>query len=60
MAQKKHKEEATRKQGEAQVEHAQTAPDKHMETEGMLARSNPEASAEEAEDREHDLPNTEQ
>lgn len=60
MAEKKDKEEATKQQGEAQVEHAQTAPDKHMEAEGMIARSNPGASAKEAEDREHDRPNTEQ
>lgn len=56
MVKKDPKTEATKKQGEAQVEHAKKAPDTHMEAEGMLAQSNPEASAREADDEERDRP----
>lgn len=45
MCEENPKEEATRRQGEAQEEHALSAPDSHMEAEGMAARRNPEAGA---------------
>lgn len=55
MVDKKSKEESIKAQGEAQVDHGPAAPDKHMETEGMIARSNPEGGAEAAEDQERDV-----
>lgn len=54
MVGKKSKEEAIKKQGEAQVDHAADAPDKHMETEGMIARNNPRGVRRAAEDQERD------
>ncbi len=50
MTDKKSKEEAIKKQGEAQEKHAGEAPDKHMEAEGLAAQNNPEAGAREVED----------
>lgn len=50
MAKKKAKEEAIKKQGEAQEDFAADAPDKHMEAEGMAARRNPAAGTDEVED----------
>ena len=50
MTDKKSKEEAIKKQGEAQQKHAGEAPDKHMEAEGVAAQNNPEAGAREVED----------
>lgn len=52
MADKKSKEDATKRQGEAQVDFGPDAPDENMQTEGQIARNNPAASAKEAQDRE--------
>jgi len=55
VADKRSKKEATKRQGEAQVEHA-TEADPRMESEGMIARENAERAAEEAEDQERRRP----
>ena len=49
MTDKKSKEEAIKKQGEAQEKHADEAPDKHMEADGLAAQNNPEAGIDEVE-----------
>lgn len=51
MADRRAKEEATKKQGDAQVEHA-TEADPQMESEGRIAQNNPAAGAKEAEEQE--------
>lgn len=55
---KRAKEESTKKQGEAQVEHSQTAPDEHMEAEGIIASNNPQSSAREAQKAQRGESNT--